>query len=574
MTTSNAIIYNDKIKIKDLYLRIKKLKKINKDNGFIIFLNNKNQLYGIITEGDIQNAIIKGSNINNSISTIINLNPVKINDSVNINDIESEIDFIKIKNKIKYNIQQVIIVDNKNKFLGIHYIEKNKNYKKDLSNRVTIIGLGHVGLTLCLGISVFNFKKIYGIDSNKQLITNIRKNIIPFHEKGLNSLLQKSNKKNLIEFNNDIKTIQSDVYILCVGTPCDKNNIPNLDYVKNAVISLRSILKKGDLIILRSTMPVGSTRNQILPLLTKNNSLILGKDYFLVFAPERLVEGNALEELRTLPQIIGGYSSKCTDIADSFFKTTNIRTIIVNSLEESELIKLTNNSFRDHVFSFSNAISYICDNFNINANQLIQNANEGYPRNKIPYASPGVGGICLSKDPYLLENSKFKSGKLFNKINIGSNSRNINSKGANFLMWSLNKFKRKYYKDKKIKIFVIGLAFKGFPETSDIRFSTGINFIKLLKKNKYQVLAYDLFVKSNQIDSLKIKQVSINTGFEESSAVFIVNNHPSYSKFNLNQYLNNIKKPFLFYDSWGAYDQKQVESYSNIKYATLGYVTK
>ena len=261
-------------------------------------------------------------------------------------------------------------------------------------------------------------------------------------------------------------------------------------------------------------------------------------------------------------------------IANSFFRFINIRTIIVNSLEEAELIKLTNNSFRDHIFSFSNAISYLCDNFNINSFELIKKANEGYPRDKIPLPSPGVGGICLSKDPYLLENSFIKKTKIFKKINVGPNSRDINSKGAKFLLWSYNKFKTAYYPNKKIKVFIIGLAFKGFPETSDIRFSTSIDFIKLLNNKETNIRVYDPFVKLKEINNLKLKHTNIANGFKNASAVFILNNHPDYSKLNINKLFNNVKNPFLFYDAWSLYDQKEIENYKNINYATLGYITK
>tara|TARA_Y100000768_G_scaffold384604_1_gene368972 strand:- start:1403 stop:2503 length:1101 start_codon:yes stop_codon:yes gene_type:complete len=358
-----------------------------------------------------------------------------------------------------------------------------------------------------------------------------------------------------------------------VNTPPYSNYHPNLKYIINVFNKLNKILKKGDLIILRSTVPVGTTKKVIIPILKKNTQLTFGKDYYLSFAPERLVEGNALEEQKNLPQIVGAINDESFKITQSFFDLINVNIIKVDSIEEAEIIKLANNTFRDHIFSFSNALSYVCDLYNINTNNLIKKANEGYPRDHIPLASPGVGGICLSKDPFFFDNNN--NSKIFSEINIGSNSRNINDKGAKFLFRYLKKFNSYFYNNKKIKIFIIGLSFKGFPETSDIRYSTSIDFINQLIKNKYSYKAFDInFEIIKKYNKFDINYSSLKNGFKESNAVFIINNHPSYANFDIESYLSNKKTPFLFFDAWGLYDQKFIESFNNVYYGTLGYITK
>src|SRR5439155_1709776 len=119
-------------------------------------------------------------------------------------------------------------------------------------------------------------------------------------------------------------------------------------------------------------------------------------------APERTMEGKAIEELRSLPQVIGGLRSGCADIASALFSTVTPTIVRVASLEEAEMVKLANNGFRDLIFAFSNEIAEICSHFNIDAIRILGAANRGYPRDRIPVPSPGVGGTCLLKDPYLL----------------------------------------------------------------------------------------------------------------------------------------------------------------------------
>ena len=155
-----------------------------------------------------------------------------------------------------------------------------------------------------------------------------------------------------------------------------------------------NFLKEGDLVILRSTVPVSTCRNIVLPILEEKSKLTCGEDFHLTFAPERTIEGKALEELKSLPQIIGGYSKECVNIASNFFRYLSPHIVAVESLEEAEMIKLVNNTFRDLSFAFANELVYICDKFNLDTTKIIKDASEGYPRNKLPL--PGfVGGYCL-----------------------------------------------------------------------------------------------------------------------------------------------------------------------------------
>jgi len=151
--------------------------------------------------------------------------------------------------------------------------------------------------------------------------------------------------------------------------------------------------------MLRSTVPVGTTRKQVIPVLEHYSGLAAGSGFHIAFCPERTVEGQAIQELSSLPQIVGGLTEACTEKAVSFWSTLTDTVVRVDALEAAELVKLINNSYRDLSFAFANEFALLADRYNIDATRLIAAANEGYPRDKIPRPSPGVGGYCLTKDP-------------------------------------------------------------------------------------------------------------------------------------------------------------------------------
>ena len=171
-----------------------------------------------------------------------------------------------------------------------------------------------------------------------------------FYENGLQSLLEIVNKDGLVHFTSDHNSIICDIHLVSVGSPVI-NGLTDLTDIKSVSHMIASVLKKGDVVIYRSTIPVGTTRNVIIPIL-ELSELTAGIDFYVVFAPERSVEGNAIYELQSLPQIVGGYSPTCTEIGISIFAKITSSVVDVVDLESAELIKLINNSFRDLVFAF------------------------------------------------------------------------------------------------------------------------------------------------------------------------------------------------------------------------------
>jgi nucleotide sugar dehydrogenase len=179
-------------------------------------------------------------------------------------------------------------------------------------------------------------------------------------------------------------------YVITVGTPILRPSLqPNLEYVRSATAEVAKVLRKGDLVILRSTVPVGTTRTVVLPMLEEVSGLKVGQDFDLAFCPERTVEGRALRELRELPQIVGGFDVAGAERAARLFRRSTQTIIDVGSIESAEMLKIMDNTYRDVMFSYANQMALLCEALGLDLVPLVRAANQGYNRNSIPV--PGRG---------------------------------------------------------------------------------------------------------------------------------------------------------------------------------------
>lgn len=438
------------------------------------------------------------------------------------------------------------------------------------NNSVCVIGLGYVGLTLSLHLAKKGIN-VYGFDSKANIIENLSKSKSHIFEKNIENYLKTTIKKNFFVPSRIIPDDCS-TYIVTVGTPLKydkklKRFVSNLESIKNISLKLSKIIKKKTLIIFRSTLPIGTCRNTIAKIFSENK-LKIEKDYFLSFAPERTIEGNALKELQNLPQIVSGFGKNSLKKSTIFFKNITDNVVQVKSLEAAEMVKLLNNSFRDFSFAFSNQIAMICHQYGLNSNDIINSANRGYPRDLIPSASPGVGGPCLIKDPYILQESIIDKGK--KSRSIFTVSRDINNKIVQNLISNI----KKSLGNKKKRILLCGIAFKGYPQTKDYRGSSTLKFYESLRKNKnYKIYLHDPLFTDNEIERLlntrsgHIKDVS-----NYYDCIVLVNNNNYYKKITFNEYANALKKNALIFDYWSLLKKNKIKfskTSKKIKYFQL-----
>lgn len=430
---------------------------------------------------------------------------------------------------------------------------------------VCILGLGFVGLTLATVMADVGFQ-VTGIEIRDELLDLIASGNAHFFEPGLSSKLQKVlSSKNLQVQKNLSADDRSTVYIITAGTPLDENKNIVLGNIKKISADIAECLKDGDLVILRSTVKLGTTRSIVLPILQKSN-----KRFQIAFCPERTVEGQAMAELRYLPQIIGADILDTGIRAAQLFQFITPTVVRVNNLETAEMIKLIDNTKRDVIFGFSNEVAHLCDVAGLSADEVINAGRFGYSRTDLPTPGP-VGGPCLSKDSHILVQSMMEYGVVPEIIKA---ARNVNEQQSIIVVEFLKKFLSSL-KDfpKKPIISLLGIAFKGKPATDDIRGSTAKCILEDLKSvlPDATFLGYDPVVKPNVIQEFGLSpQKEAEEAFRNASLVLILNNHPFFASMAIETWALSMARPGIIYDFWNNFRNENLCLPEGIQYVALG----
>ena len=348
------------------------------------------------------------------------------------------------------------------------------------NNNISIIGgAGHIGLPLAVTFAQKKFI-VNIIDKNKKALNLIKKNIIPFRENNLEGKLKKSLKKNIF-LTSDFKYLKNSKYIIvCIGTPVDKNQKPIVKDFFNIMQFIKNNTNEKQLIIIRSSVYPGFVNFLSKKFKMKN----------LFYCPERITQGNSIDELPKIPQIISGIDKKNIDLINKLFK--KICKFIINcEIIEAELAKIFSNVFRYINFSIPNEFFLISNKYKANFNNVLKVMKFKYPRCKSLAYQGFIGGPCLEKD--LLQLKYFnRESKLLN------GSLSTNKKLLDYIMSEIKKIKN--YKSKTIGI--LGLGFK--PENEDLRGSVPIKIYKKLKKMKLKLIATDPYAKIPNLVNVKI----------------------------------------------------------------------
>jgi UDP-N-acetyl-D-mannosaminuronic acid dehydrogenase len=554
----------------DVIEAIESAKKSGLPAGLALVVNDKRELLGIITDGDIREALVKGKGLETTTAMeTMTRDPVTINKHTPVKRVLIEIAKQVRESKRHRVIDYAILTDDQHRPVGLI---DDKHLAASLSldlSPVAVIGLGYVGITLAVSLAEIGFQ-VYGFDTNENVKKNLLSGLSDVHEVGLKSVLKSTLNDSTLRIVTEPKeTKDAKVYVLCVNTPFVDGE-PDYSYLIKATENLCDNLAVGNLVVVRTTVPVGTSRNTVKSIIETKTDFQVGQDVFLAFAPERTIEGQALKELRNLPQIIGGFDEWSTELAARFFSKMSPTVIRMDSLEEAEFVKLINNSFRDISFSFGNEIALACQQFNLDATKTIRAANSGYPRNPISLPSPGVGGLCLTKDPHIFAYSR---GNL-ELQSLAKTGRAINEAMPTAIAKRIIGFLRKSRINLEVsKVFILGFAFKGEPETKDVRSSPTLDIFKVLKKEIKIISGYDPIVERSVVESLGVNWLDLEEGFAGSDAVLIVNNHRMFLDIDIHSLTARMAKPGLLFDGWSLYDKNEIEKNEGISYMNLGYLT-
>lgn len=383
---------------------------------------------------------------------------------------------------------------------------------------VCVIGLGYVGFPLAVqcGLKGFN---VSGLDNNREKIKKINSGKSPIKEE----FLEINFPKVKINATHDEKIIQkADVVLVCVPTPVDEQYYPDLGPVKNAANAIARNLKRGQLVIIESTINPGVCEEVIEPIFAEAGYKA-GKDYYLSHCPERINPGDPKWNVTNIPRVAGSFDKKGLAMTINFYKKViNAEIRPMKSIREAEAVKIVENSFRDINIAFVNELAKSFDKMNIDVVDVIKGASTK-PFAFIPHwPSCGVGGHCIPVDPYyLIERAKLSGfDHRFLKI-----AREINNSMPSYTVElaqdALNDAKMAF---NGTTVGVLGISYKA--DVADLRESPTLKIIKLLKVHKAKVLAFDPHLP--QISDVK----TLDELLKKSQAIILATDHCVFKEIN------------------------------------------
>jgi len=397
---------------------------------------------------------------------------------------------------------------------------------------ISVIGLGYIGLPTA-AVFASRKKKVIGVDVNKKAVDTINRGEIHIVEPDLDMVVHAAVTEGYLK----AVTIPepADAFLIAVPTPFKGDHEPDLGYIESASKAIAPVLKKGDLVILESTSPVGATEQmaawmaEARPDLTFPQTHGEESDIRVAHCPERVLPGHVLRELVQNDRVIGGMTKKCSDKAAALYKTFVEGECVITNARTAEMCKLTENSFRDVNIAFANELSIICDKLDINVWELIRLANR-HPRVNILQPGPGVGGHCIAVDPWFIVSKTPEQARLIRTAREVNDSKpewvldKVKLAVAEFLQANPEKTA------KEVTIACFGLAFKA--DIDDLRESPA------LSTSKYIAAEYPgtVMVVEPNIEELPeslegvLNLVSIEVALAEANVVVLLVDHKKFKE--------------------------------------------
>jgi nucleotide sugar dehydrogenase len=385
-----------------------------------------------------------------------------------------------------------------------------------VNKRVCVVGLGYIGLPTA-ALLASKGCKVHGVDVIKNVVDTINQGKIHIVEPELDKFVKEAVESGNLKA--DTKPNFADVFIIAVPTPFHKGFIPNIDYVISAAESIAPYIKDGNIVVLESTSPVGTTEK--IGEILKNKGVDISKIY-IAHCPERVLPGKIMKEIVQNDRIVGGITQISTKKVAEFYKEFVDGEVLQTDSKTAEMSKLTENSFRDVNIAFANELSILCDKFGINVWELIALANR-HPRVNILNPGCGVGGHCIAVDPWFIVHSGGNEAKLI------KSAREVNNYKT---QWVIEKIKNVALKfelanHKKAKIACLGLAFK--PDIDDLRESPALAITKQLIANGFDVVAVEPNINSH--DDLEI--YDFKTAIEIADIVVFLVAHKEFKELKI-----------------------------------------
>lgn len=387
------------------------------------------------------------------------------------------------------------------------------------NSSVVMIGLGYIGLPTAALIANSNIH-VHGVDVNPSVVDTINAGKIHIVEPSLDKAVADAVSKGFLKASG--KAISADTYLIVVPTPFKAKNEPDISFVMAATVGIIPLLKEGDLYIIESTSPIGTTEKMMQLIYNKRPELI--DKIHIAYCPERVLPGNVMYELVHNDRVIGGVNNASTEKAIAFYSQFVTGELHRTNARTAEMCKLTENSSRDVQIAFANELSLICDKAEINVWELIRLANK-HPRVNILQPGCGVGGHCIAVDPYFIVADYPLESQIIGK------AREINNYKS---FWCAEKVKTAKLEfqlkfRKKASVAIMGLAFK--PNIDDLRESPAKYIAQKIVQDSHDD---ECFIVEPNIDNHKVfKLTHYNEAIEKADIIVFLVAHNEFKKLNL-----------------------------------------
>ncbi len=374
---------------------------------------------------------------------------------------------------------------------------------------ICVMGLGYIGLPTASLLATKGYK-VHGVDVTPSVVETINEGKIHIVEPGLDILVKSAVGSGNLKAG--LQPEAADVFIIAVPTPFIGDHEPDLTYVKQAAEAISPYLKPGNLVILESTSPVGTT-NLLADILAEKGHTP-GEDIFIAYCPERVLPGQIIVELVQNDRIVGGINKDSTKTTAEFYNTFVSGKVLETTAKTAEMVKLTENSYRDVNIAFANELSLITDANDINVWDVIRLANR-HPRVNILKPGPGVGGHCIAVDPWFIVSQNPELAKIIRT------AREVNDSKPE---WVMNKVRTYASKFKNPVIGCLGLAFKA--DVDDLRESPALNIVKQIQQEKLGEL---VICEPNLKSHDEFELFSLQDTLQKADVILLLVDHKEFS---------------------------------------------
>ncbi|MED2692006.1 UDP-N-acetyl-D-mannosamine dehydrogenase [Bacillus toyonensis] len=404
-----------------------------------------------------------------------------------------------------------------------------------MDKKICVMGLGYIGLPTASLLATKGFQ-VHGVDVNENAVEMINSGKVHIYEPDLDILVKAAVQSGKLKAS--LKPEEADIFILAVPTPFQDEHKPDLAYVEAAAKTIAPVIKIGDIIILESTSPIGTTEKVAEWILEERPDLTTSEEMhsdkgriYVAHCPERVLPGHILKELVENDRIIGGLDKESTERTVEFYKQFVKGKILNTNARTAEMAKLTENSFRDVNIAFANELSLICDKLNINVWELIRLANR-HPRVNILQPGPGVGGHCIAVDPWFIVDAAPEEAKLIHT------ARNVNDYKP---MYVVEKVKEKADRFKNPVIACLGLSFKA--NIDDLRESPAVDIVNHLAESKVgniKVVEPHISTLPKVLEEKNVSLTTLEWVVEEADIILLLVDHDVFSILGENKLQEKI----------------------------------